>query len=827
MAREQLFGRHDLVEKVLGASPASKPVFDLVGNHGSGKTSIARHLAPDPATFRQIRVDLEVFNPGHPGDAGPKASVGAVQASFHQFRALLEELIDRTCTPTAAEQFRKEVHDALNELRARRVLSMDLAMDEVASRLTPDDLAEAWETSAVEVTKRFVGHWNDPADWLEPGDDRTHLLLFDNVDEVVDQKLGEWLGQLLPDLEQTIVVLTRLPDRPLPSLATMGTRLTEEAVPPFDAEDVYKYLNDAKADSVDHDLARRIHHITDGHPGTISIVHEIMWGPGLGGAAAAEAVLRQAESEPDRVAFLIDQLVRSQKEQALVLALSAAVVPRRFDVELLKALLEEDEVPDRDVPEVFETLGRFAFIEDVTRPDDGHKWLRVHSYVRGGLLERMKNQEPERINALHDRAAEFHSRTLTATSDTEASFGYEEAYVYEKPGWQRTKREWLYHRAHAHGDQQRQAALEFTRVFLEAFWWWGNYIHFDFCDQLVADLGQIAKRSGPRVSDRLGDLHQASQDLLANYPPRSSKVTGSWDEVNQALLAIQQACGLSGSRTPKTEEQQKVSALLNVFLAHSWRYRKPPDMAADGYYAKADALLGQLEETWSQAWVAFERAELRLSLVKDAPPAQLDAWLAEHGDEFRALWEHAAGIVQPTGDADETPDDELIANLHRLRGDLCWSLGLHARAATWYRRAVLHAYLFHGTVDEDGLIAPDEYTLQFYVDIRARALNRILALMEEKRLVDANAFALELAEVFADTTRRGHDPEAVARQVAEHLAVDVKQVAPLQLAEALFPAGPEVPDLGQSKSAFMAEYAARQEAVDYEVASCDLHDQWP
>ena len=28
-------------------------------------------------------------------------------------------------------------------------------------------------------------------------------------------------------------------------------------------------------------------------------------------------------------------------------------------------------------------------------------------------------------------------------------------------------------------------------MFLDAFWWWGNYVHFDFCDQLLADVAQL------------------------------------------------------------------------------------------------------------------------------------------------------------------------------------------------------------------------------------------------------------------------------------------------------------------------------------------------
>ena len=81
---------------------------------------------------------------------------------------------------------------------------------------------------------------------------------------------------------------------------------------------------------------------------------------------------------------------------------------------------------------------------------------------------------------------------------------------------------------------------------------------------------------------------------------------------------------------------------------------------------------------------------------------------------------------------DDEPDEELTANLHRLRGDCCWVSGDRQRAATWYGRAILHAYLFH-TVGGP----PDEYTLQFYVDIRAGVISRLFEVRDGGDLDEA------------------------------------------------------------------------------------------
>ena len=81
-----------------------------------------------------------------------------------------------------------------------------------------------------------------------------------------------------------------------------------------------------------------------------------------------------------------------------------------------------------------------------------------------------------------------------------------------------------------------------------------------------------------------------------------------------------------------------------------------------------------------------------------------------------------------------------MSNLHRLRGDKLALLGDSMPAARCYGRAVLHAYLFH-TV---GGLPPDEYTLKFYVDIRARAISYLNSLMNQGELALALACSREM-----------------------------------------------------------------------------------
>lgn len=591
----------------------------------------------------------------------------------------------------------------------------------------------------------------------------------------------------------------------------------------LDEREVREYL-DKSAEQADpprkrvlEPLAKKVYDVSQGHPATVAAVDELLWGSkALPGTDPRELLRDLPERPGERAAALVERLVRD--DDALERALWAAAVPRQFDALLLEDLLADDPLSSDDQKRVFDALGGFKFTEKLP-PDEK---LRLHSYVRNGLLQRMQRTDPKRLDALHALAADHYMRDLVAEGQDGSAYCYGDAFIYEKPEWQRNKREWLYHRGHASSeDAQLNALLEFTRLFLDAFWWWGNYIHFDFCDQLVTDLAHLAGRRVPKLEA----LHQALRRILREYPLRSVKSEdANWDEVRKALLNVQRLCGLQARDArwlagDQRKDQRHVAALLLVFLAHTWRYQAPDRPEADQYYSRAADLFAQ-DKDWSEAWVAFERADLRQERGKV--------------DAVRKLWEHAAGLVQPheveaasievarevqaaaEKQVKEEVDQEVVSNLHRLRGDCCWASDDKVRSATWYGRAVLHAYLFH-------LVGgpPDDYTLQFYVDIRARALSRLFHVWRGDQDT-AVALATEMAQTFP--AMPGQGPGRAPDQLRRLLA-DGK---PVPLAHALFPKGPEVPELGIEDSPFIDEFNALVEALNTQRASGDLHDPaWP
>ncbi|MGH3831329.1 MAG: hypothetical protein ACRDRS_12935 [Pseudonocardiaceae bacterium] len=777
-------GRGALLAEILGSTGNEFGANDLVGGLGAGKTSILQRLK-DQARVQTIRVNLEDFNPGHRGDHGSDASLGAVQASFQQFCALLETLVQWTCSQETLAGFQGDVADARNkEVEGVKVSSLRESMRAFQDELQPQDLVEAWRSAKTVVAEKFVSYWNSVP--------TPRMLLIDNIDEVSDQEIGTWLGELLSLLTQTITVFTRTPEWPPLQLGTDAVRVFEIA--DFDESEVHEYLDaaamQAGREPVMQSIKTKIYQISQGRPATLAAVYELIWGAdAVPGMDLLEFLGDRPERQEEWAAVLVERLVRD--DDALERALWAAAVPRRFNALLLEDLLGDSPLSPIDQRRVFDALARFTFTEKL--PDDS---LRLHSYVRNGLLQRLRRTAPRRFDALHARAAEHYGRELTAEGNR-----YGEAFIYEDPKWQRGKREWLYHRGHATSkDAQRKALLDFTRVFLDAFWWWGAYIHFDFCDQLITDLGHLAAhRAAPAWPD-LEALHRALRRILRKYPLRSVKLKDAdWADVRKALWTVQRLCGLQ-AHEPRTTDERHVEALLRVFLAHTWRYQECKRPEADQDYSRAADLFAR-DKDWSNPWVLFERAELRLERGE--------------ADAVSDFWKNAAALVQPKKVGDET-DEELISNLHWLRGDCCWESGEQARSATWYGRAVVHAYLFH-------LVGgpPDDYTLQFYVDIRARALNRLFEVWEKDRDA-AVRLAAEMARAFP--TPYGREPGRLPDQLRQSLEGD----KPVLLAHALFPRGPEVWELGSEDSPFTEEFDALFDALGRQRESGDLHDPaWP
>lgn len=308
---------------------------------------------------------------------------------------------------------------------------------------------------------------------------------------------------------------------------------------------------------------------------------------------------------------------------------------------------------------------------------------------------------------LHHKALDYYSRKLQQDID-DNPVAYLGWYRYEQTDWQATKDAWLYHLAHA--GNAVTGVLAFLRVYFDAFWWWGYYQRFPFCERLLLEWRQ--RRSvDPRVKHGL-ELVAAFQEAYPEGYEKAAK--GDWPEVERSLTRIRQSLGLEGEPANISDpDARRVRGFTDFLLAEAHGYGRNDRDAALKRYAAAHDLFQSDGDLWVAAWIWFYVGQF---LLDQGEPA-----LA--GDYALRALDEAGGAAGGEDAPLEERDAELLANNFRLLGDAALAAGdLHA-ALPHYCRAAFYAYAFQAIPEP-----ADSYTMAFYGEITGRIADRALAL---------------------------------------------------------------------------------------------------
>lgn len=228
--------------------------------------------------------------------------------------------------------------------------------------------------------------------------------------------------------------------------------------------------------------------------------------------------------------------------------------------------------------------------------------------------------------------------------------------------------------------------LAFARLFLNAFFWFGFYIHFPFCDEILEEFADPARQSDPEDREWLFHLSR----VYHRYPRRREEDAAAdqaWCEVRTSLAFLLERAEAGQIVTARARaDPLQIRGHLNVYLGvASQRDPSVADVAVEQHFA--DAI---------RAFTA--RSE-------EAEVPYLEKRTQQHLDfEIRALL------------------TRLLGNVRRARGDL-------RGAGDAYARAALHAYVFQIRQETDDQ-APSEYTTRLYADMLARNQRHLAALRE-------------------------------------------------------------------------------------------------
>lgn len=762
MTGSNFVGRKEHTELILPADRTGRgpsAVFSVEGIPGIGKTALARRLAElaEEQGRTVVRIDCGgIFLGSDTGGRTPPEE----DAEFRHLRDLLRptanDLPDSIEKQQLADHLqghsRKDLDDSPDERpgfgssRRSKVSAGPMNLDEYL-----EVVRDASERLAISLAGRCA----------------RLLVLIDDFHMVASRPLGGWLMDLVSGLKDADVVILH---QELRDQAAAGLLSGVVALPlgNLDRADVTAYLS--SRDGIGPNV-RRIDDLvwgfTRGHPDALVLTADLIKenqsiqrsADMIGQISAVQGGReKQLEEVVRRIVQAIDEELRD--------ALYILCVPRYFDRQLFQHLVADTDV--KHAGDIVERLESYSFVE-VHTPT--HQYHSITGFVREIIIGHL-DTDSTRQQAIHLKAAEYYEERMRAEWD-EDDTSYTGWYRYEKPVFQSYQREWLYHLRSLTPANGLDGRLSFARIFFDVFWWWGSYVPYQFCEDLLTDWS--ATRSGDDPDDRTwGTL---LTDVYQQYP-RDWRDPGSvevWDDILQNLLLIRRYGGLDGPR-PADRKLRHLRAIIDIYLADAVRFADPADDEADERFDDAEELFQADNDQWNLGWLACYRADLAV---------------------MRGQAELALALVTDDAEAHrDLGDEELLANLNRVWSDAKWLLGDYGAALDAAGRAVAHAYRF-----ELSGATPDEYTAAFQNEMTGRALSRLASLhadAEDTGQAALRAAIIRIHDLFAPYWRALRQDQMGADEIIQILADGRYDDA----AAALFPACPAATDLNRPGTAY-------------------------
>ena len=397
---------------------------DLSGPVGMGKSALlvraesAADAQRGDAAFAVHVIDIDDYDPGCPGDTGDTISLGAIKKNFDALKRLGTEVLS-ALQPELLPRFDAAVDEAFKAVIitpgglniTNQMVVGDFARVEGAAVTTKlDSLAQqvttAFQKAGLQVAEEFVDCLNVVAS------ERPLLLLVDDIDRIANQEIGTWLRGVLENLQRAVIVMTHEPGESLELPPGLGSTLK---LAPLSEDEVGEYLRQRPVPDGSSELARLVHAYSGGRPVVVGLVHDLLLDPdsGLTIEDLSDGLLRLPADPEDRLAVVVKNMVERFEGELLMKALQAASVPRYLDAELLARLLEDGfGEHELDLPKIMRDLESFSFIDEFTAGAERVHYVRVHPFIRRGLVEQMRTRERSRVyTALHECAA----RATTST----------------------------------------------------------------------------------------------------------------------------------------------------------------------------------------------------------------------------------------------------------------------------------------------------------------------------------------------------------------------------------------------------------------------------
>jgi hypothetical protein len=408
---------------------------------------------------------------------------------------------------------------------------------------------------------------------------------------------------------------------------------------------------------------------------------------------------------------------------------------------------------------------REALVETglLEQPTLGEPSFSLHSLIAAFLritpgLGASEPGRPSELERVHGLAARYYRGWLAGYQEDHGASPFLSAYRLENHRWQGAMLDLCYHLREAGNEDE--AVLTLTTLFLDEFWWWGELVPYQPCDELLR-MWELA-RFGAEAAKTLRVLHRFKDAYpvisLELVPPDEPLVLPAGyqddteadnfrkvrDAVQRVRSRVLDVTGVDDSANER--DRVRLRMLTAIYLGEAGRVMHEFEQGVQAYdeALKLLAELGQEKDAddWNIPYVYAELADLHVRA----------------GDFAQALNACDKGARAEVGDGTGLAEDldhedvnhEVLGWLWLAAGDAHWGAGRLTAAWRSYAWACFHACVFQlwperevrykrpGAVPESHREAgADDYTTALYKVHLGATLDRIAELWTEGNRTEA------------------------------------------------------------------------------------------
>ncbi len=317
------------------------------------------------------------------------------------------------------------------------------------------------------------------------------------------------------------------------------------------------------------------------------------------------------------------------------------------------------------------------------------------------------------FRAMHALAEVYERERVNIDQELKESTPFTAWMRFEDPSWILSVERWLRHARWLSSEQFDAMKPALAKMYLDAFWWWDDYLRSPATLRLGVALERIAIQQ--QDTPWMKALQTFSEHWVSTWDEaqlRSQPAT--WHRVMDAITRLLSMFGLERAIIPQPLVLRRIHLLLCSFYAKALWYSGPVEISHardvdEWLEAAAEACRTQPGDNitdnpneWIRSWILLRRAEIWCQLDPGCSRKYLD------GLDRKAI---------------RVGDHDLRVGIALLIAELHWDRGHVEIALEVYSRAILISYAYN-VKQEWRRRAPNIYTRSLYEHVLRRVERR-------------------------------------------------------------------------------------------------------